>query len=216
MRNLVLSLAVAALAACATPPSAPSQLIAEVPGASSGDIGDWLASPQRDVRDHALDMIRAEPGAYLPTTFAWVALELQQRGESAEAAKWGEFGRQRLLIDIALMMPNANEDQRAFLETLPERYADALGNDFLPAYRALPAAQLLANFEEVQGLQVTATRRYPPNWAFDAGYANATNWLAVPSEWSVEDVGRLNALYVENLPAFQSALQAVIAAQAAQ
>ena len=216
MRNLVLSLAVAALTACATPPPAPSDLIAEVPGASSGDIGDWLQSPQQDVRDHAIDLIRAEPVAYLPPTFAWVASELHRRGETVEAAKWAEFGRQRLALDIALMMPNANPDQRAFLALLPERYADDLGEAFQAAYGALPPSQLHANFEEVQGLQVTATRRYPPTWAFDASHAYANNWVAEPTAWSVEDLGRLNALYVEHLPTIQSALQDVIDAQTAR
>ncbi|MBL8546025.1 MAG: hypothetical protein JNL81_06140 [Hyphomonadaceae bacterium] len=215
MKQLLLTLALVALTACATAPPAPT-LPPETPGASSGDIGDWLESPHLDVRDHALDMIRADPGAYLPTTFAWVANELHRRGETVEAAKWGDFGRQRLALDIALMMPGANEDQRRFLALLPERYADDLGEDFPAAYRSLTPTQLLANFEEVQGLEVLAIRRYPPHWAFDAGHAYAMNWGAEPNQWSVEDLGRLNALYLEHLPTFRSALQAAIDAQAAR
>lgn len=210
MKNLVLSLAVAALAACAAPTPAPSELIPEVPGASSGDIGDWLESPHQDVRDHALDMIRADPGAYLPPTFAWVALELHRRGETAEAAKWSEFGGQRLSLDIAFIAANANEDQRTFMALLPGKYADDLGDDFLTAYRALPPEQLRANFEEVQRLQASAPRRYAPNWALDPDHAFSTNWVAAPVTWSAEDQSRLSALYAENLPAFRRTLDLVI------
>lgn len=213
MKQLILSLALVSLAACAAPPPPPT-LTPDTPGASSGDIGDWLESPNLDVRDHALDMIRADPGAYLPTAFAWVANELHRRGETAEAAKWSEFGGQRLSLDIAYMTPLANDDQRAFLAMLPGRYADDLGDDFLTAYRALPTAQLRANFEEVQRLQASAPRHYAPNWAFDAGHAYATNWVSSPAEWSVEEQQRLNTLYADNLPAFRRTLELVINMQA--
>ncbi|MBP6689649.1 MAG: hypothetical protein KA153_06635 [Hyphomonadaceae bacterium] len=213
MKQLLLSLALIALTACAAAPPAPT-LTRDTPGNSSGDIGDWLESPNQDVRDHALDMVRADPGAYLPTTFAWVANELHRRGETAEAAKWSEFGGQRLSLDIAFMTPSANDDQRAFLAMLPGRYADDLGDDFLNAYLALPPAQLRANFEEVQRLQASAPRRYAANWALDAGHAYATNWVSNPAEWLAQDQQRLDALYTENLPTFQRTLQLVIDMQA--
>jgi hypothetical protein len=213
MRNLLLSLAMGVVAACAAPPPSPSEVAVDVPGASSGDIGDWLESPQQDVRDHALEMIRANPGAYLPPTFAWVAQELHRRGETAEAAKWSEFGGQRLSLDIAFMAPSANEDQRAFLAMLPGKYADDLGDDFLATYRSLPPEQLRANFEEVQRLQASTPRRYAPNWGLDTDHAFGTNWVAAPVSWPTADQARLDALYAENLPAFRRTLDLVIGMQ---
>ena len=126
-----------------------------------------------------------------------------------------EFGGQRLSLEIAFMTASANADQRAFLGMLPGRYADDLGDEFLTAYRALPPAQLRANFEEVQRLQASASRRYAPNWALDASYAYGTNWVANPAEWSAEEQQRLSALYAENLPTFRQTLQLVIDMQAA-
>ncbi len=209
MKQLILSLALVALAACAALPPPPT-LTPDTPGASSGDIGDWLDSPNRDVRDHALDTVRANPGAYLPATFAWVAHELHQRGETVEAAKWSEFGSQRLSVDIAFMTPLANDDQRAFLARLPQRYADDLGEDFRAAYHALPAGQLHETFEEVQSLQASTPRRYAPTWAFDPGHAYANNWLAEPASWSAEEQARIAALYQESLPAFQQTFERIV------
>lgn len=200
MRNLILSLATVALAACAAPAPVTTESVPEVPGASSGDIGDWLNSPLRDVRDHALDTLRADPGAYLPQAFAWAAIELNQRGETAEAAKWSEFGAQRLAQDLAFVTPNAPEDRRAYLAQLPGRYVEELGADFFTACRALPASQSQANQEEVRRLLASAPRRYAPNWALDPNHAYAINWVAEPVEWTAEDAARMGALSAQNLP----------------
>lgn len=200
MRNLVLSLAVAALAACTAQRPSTTELVPEVPGASSGDIGDWLNSPQRDVRDQALDALRANPGAYLPQAFAWAAIELHQRGETAEAAKWSEFGAQRLAQDVAFITPNALEHQRAYLAQLPTRYVEELGADLLSACRALPAEQIQANQEEVRRLLASTPRRYAPNWALDPNHAYTVNWVAEPAEWSSEDTAGIDALSAQNLP----------------
>jgi len=200
MRTLVFSLALAALTACTASPSATTEALPEAPGAASADIGDWLNSPLRDVRDQALDALRADPGAYLPQTFAWAAIELHQRVETAEAAKWSEFGAQRLAQDIAFIGPSALEHQRAYLAQLPERYVEELGADLLTACRALPAAQIETNREEVRRLLTSTPRRYAPTWPLDPNHAYSVNWVAEPAEWSTEETTRIDALAAQSLP----------------